>query len=94
MRISTVKLRNFRAFGESSTISLTEMPVIIGRNDAGKSSILYAISLFFDKHDLESTDFHMQGGADDPIQVEIGFGQLSDEAKSMLGGKNLVSSTG
>ena len=75
-------------------ISLTEMPIIIGRNDAGKSSLLYAISLFFDTYKLESSDFHLQGGADDPIQVEIGFGQLSDEAASALGGKRLVSSTG
>ncbi|MFT3736963.1 MAG: AAA family ATPase [Rhodocyclaceae bacterium] len=40
MRISSFRLQNFRSFVDTSTISLSSINVLIGANNAGKSSIL------------------------------------------------------
>lgn len=40
MRISSIQMQNFRSFVDSGVIELARINVVIGRNNAGKSSIL------------------------------------------------------
>lgn len=49
MKITTVKLNNFRCFKEETKISFEDLTVFVGRNDAGKSTILQALDLFFNE---------------------------------------------
>jgi predicted ATPase len=43
MRISRINLRNFRSFEKSGDINLSDINILIGENNSGKSSILRAI---------------------------------------------------
>lgn len=42
------RVRNYRAFADSGYLSLPALAALVGQNDAGKSSILQALGLFFD----------------------------------------------
>jgi putative ATP-dependent endonuclease of OLD family len=47
MRIAKVTLQGFRSFKERIEVSLGSFTTIVGKNDTGKSSILYALDAFF-----------------------------------------------
>lgn len=46
MELKTVKLRNFRGYKESINIEMDNLIAFIGKNDAGKSTILEALEIF------------------------------------------------
>ncbi len=50
MRIKAVRLENFRAYENETTIELTGLNVIVGKNDIGKSTVLEALDIFFSKN--------------------------------------------
>jgi predicted ATP-dependent endonuclease of OLD family len=56
MKLDKLKLRNFRGYSQETEIDISDLNVIIGKNDIGKSSILEALDIFFngkpDKNDL------------------------------------------
>lgn len=58
MRLVQLKITNFRCFKDQTTISFDDLTVIVGKNDAGKSSLFDALNIFFegkptpDKDDL------------------------------------------
>ncbi|MEO2051943.1 MAG: ATP-binding protein [Allomuricauda sp.] len=56
MVLSYLKLKNFRGFSQETSIKISDLNVLIGKNDIGKSSILEALDIFFngkpDKNDL------------------------------------------
>lgn len=56
MKLSKLKLRNFRGYLNETEIKIDDLNVLIGRNDIGKSTILEALDIFFngkpDKNDL------------------------------------------
>jgi len=56
MKLSSLKLKNYRSYSTETEITIADLNVIIGKNDVGKSSILEALDIFFnskpDKNDL------------------------------------------
>lgn len=66
MRLVRVKLHNFRSYGCEVEIAIDDLTVILGQNDAGKSSILDALEIFFNepKGQPEPDDFNVRGPAD------------------------------
>lgn len=74
MRLKSIKLSHFRGYRDATSISIDEaMTGIVGRNDFGKSTILEALSIFFevdgakaDKNDMNC--FSLKAGAE---QFEI-----------------------
>ena len=56
MKLNKLKLKNFRSYSQETEIDVSDLNVIIGKNDVGKSSILEALDIFFngkpDKNDL------------------------------------------
>ena len=46
MRLKSVKLKNFRCYRNEIEAHLNNLSVFIGKNDAGKSSILEALEIF------------------------------------------------
>ncbi|MCF8714283.1 ATP-binding protein [Joostella atrarenae] len=56
MKLNQLKLKNFRSYSRETNIDISDLNVIIGKNDVGKSSILEALDIFFngkpDKNDL------------------------------------------
>ncbi|ALJ06556.1 hypothetical protein APS56_16065 [Pseudalgibacter alginicilyticus] len=56
MKLNKLKLKNFRSYSQETEIDISDLNVIIGKNDVGKSTILEALDIFFngkpDKYDL------------------------------------------
>lgn len=47
MRLIGLKLRNFRGYKEETYISFNDLTTFVGKNDAGKSTIIEALEIFF-----------------------------------------------
>ena len=47
MKITSLKLTNFRSYKEETTIDFNDLTVLVGKNDIGKSTILEALDIFF-----------------------------------------------
>src|SRR5207244_5498698 len=94
MRVESCRLRNFRALKETPTVHLSQIPVIIGRNDTGKSSVIHALAVFFDERPLASSDFCTGADLQSSIEIEIGLTGLPHDVESQLRQKRLVNSTG
>lgn len=62
MKLQQIKIKNFRGYIDT-TINFSDLSVIIGRNDVGKSTILDALDIFFnDNVKPEATDVNVYGG--------------------------------
>ena len=61
MKISALSIKNFRGYRDDVTIKIDDLTVFIGKNDAGKSTILDMLDIFFndekkiDKDDVNKT---------------------------------------
>ncbi len=74
MKINYVFIDNYRGI-KSGSFKLTPMGCIIGENNAGKSSVLLAVKLFFSSQKLSSGEFY------DPnqnINIELHFDSITD----------------
>lgn len=78
MRLVEVKLENFRAYRQETIVALDPLTVIIGRNDAGKSSILDALDIFFNDALIEKDDCCVHSESTD-IQIACVFEDLPEE---------------
>lgn len=56
MRLVQVKIFNFRGYSEETSIDLDPLTILIGKNDAGKSTVLDALDAFFNDTQLEQGD--------------------------------------
>ena len=72
MYISKVALTNYRGVKDQRTINLEQLSSIVGKNDAGKTIILYALATFLDIKSFPITysDFN---DIDNPIIFEFDF---------------------
>ena len=95
MRISSVAIKNFRALKDVPLIKFSQTPVIIGKNDSGKSSILHAISFFFGKRSIARGDLSFGcSEQDEPVEVEVRFCDIEDATKKEFESKRLLSKSG
>jgi putative ATP-dependent endonuclease of OLD family len=79
MRIQSILARNYRPFAVLEEIQLGPLATIVGQNDAGKSSILQALKLFFQSRPrIEETDVHEGANPNDDVVVEVAFTSLPD----------------
>ena len=79
MRIHSIAIRNYRPFKVLEETTLSKQATLVGKNDAGKSSILQAIQLFFeDKPKIESEDVHDGADANDDVIIEIAFADFPE----------------
>ncbi|EIR4038414.1 AAA family ATPase, partial [Enterococcus faecalis] len=51
--MNCIKIKGFRSF-EDATINVAKKSLIIGANDVGKTNLIYALRLLFDKKISES----------------------------------------
>ena len=47
MKLNSIKIRNFRGYKDEVLIKMDKLTTIVGKNDAGKSTILEALEIFF-----------------------------------------------
>lgn len=75
MRLSYVSITNYRALRECE-LKLSPFVCIVGENNAGKSTILLALSLFFSGTKLSSSEFY---NPLKPIRIEVTFCDIKEE---------------
>jgi putative ATP-dependent endonuclease of OLD family len=76
VKISRVRIENYRVHRDT-TVDLKDLTAFIGRNGAGKSSILYAIGFFYEvAGTLTLDDIH--AGSDAEAAVTVTYSGLSD----------------
>ncbi len=56
MKLIEVKLTNFRGYANETSVLIDALTVLVGRNDAGKSSVLDALDIFFNDSTIERDD--------------------------------------
>lgn len=78
MRLVEIKLANFRSFESSTAIPLDPLTMLVGRNDAGKSTILEALDIFFNDVAIEKEDCNVRTGSTD-ISITCVFDDLPNE---------------
>lgn len=78
MKIIKVEIANFRAL-EKISVPLEQFSVLLGENDVGKTSFLYALEKFFAGKKLSSPKDWYQQRTDSPIRITITFDQLPDD---------------
>ena len=83
MRLKSVKLKNFRCYRSETEVNLNNLSVFIGKNDAGKSSILEALEIFFNnsvvKIEREDLNVDALAAGDNRIEITCVFTQLPTE---------------
>jgi putative ATP-dependent endonuclease of the OLD family len=72
MYISTLTITNYRGIKDQRTISLEQLSSIVGKNDAGKTIILFAIATFLDIKSFPIT-FSDFNNIDNSIVFEFDF---------------------
>ncbi|MDD2943901.1 MAG: ATP-binding protein [bacterium] len=80
MYIKSVILENFRAYKDRTVIPFTDLTAFIGKNDAGKSTILEALDIFFEGgvKKIESDDASKTGDAK-AVRIGVVFDRLPEE---------------
>lgn len=99
MKIERVILENFRSYKDRTEISFSDFTALIGKNEAGKSSVLDALEYFFEGSKPDRGDANKDGN---PRQVRIGvvFRKLPEEltldrgAQSTLAAEHLLNADG
>ena len=68
MKLFEIKLQNYRSDCEETSVPVDDLTVIVGKNDAGKSTVLEALDVFFNNANIEKEDACVHG---DPRNVRI-----------------------
>ena len=80
MKLKTLKIRNFRCYRNETVIAVNDLTAFIGKNDAGKSSILEALEIFFNNTiiKIEKEDLNVLANAagENRIEITCVFGDL------------------
>ncbi|MFA5699927.1 MAG: AAA family ATPase [Desulfuromonas sp.] len=82
MKISQVKITNFRGYKDEKAIDLNDLTVFVGKNDVGKSTVLEALDVFFNEGKgvikLDKEDINKQGlsEGDSAICIAVVFEEL------------------
>ncbi len=65
MKLTRLRLRNFRCFQEEISIDFEDITALIGRNDSGKSTLMDALDLFLNDIDPDKDDASKRGSPKD-----------------------------
>lgn len=92
MKISKLKIRNFRSFGETEKIiEMDNLSVLIGKNSVGKTAAMIALNKMFSSNPsdriLVRSDFHLPAGKkpdqvnhlDLSVEADFTFDELDEE---------------
>ncbi|MBT9154641.1 MAG: hypothetical protein DDT39_01320 [Firmicutes bacterium] len=99
MKLAAVILENFRGYNQSTRIEIDDLTAFIGKNDAGKSTILEALEIFFNDGKPERGDACVHG-AGTTIRIGCAFKSLpatillDAAARTTLAAENLLNEKG
>lgn len=80
MKLKSVKVKNFRGYKDTITVDFKELTAFIGKNDAGKSTILEALEIFFNNSLVvcEREDLNVNA-QDSEIEITCVFNDLPEK---------------
>ena len=80
MILEEVKIKNFRGYKTQTIIPISNLTAFIGKNDAGKSSVLDALEIFFNNTLIACEREDLNINADNnQIEITCIFGDFPDE---------------
>ena len=76
MKLEQIIIKNFRGYKTETRIQISDLTAIIGKNDAGKSTILEALGVFLEEGScaLKSDDVCRTGGHKPGEEIEVVIG--------------------
>lgn len=80
MKISHVEIANFRAL-ETVAVPLNQFSVLLGENDVGKTSFLYAIDKFFSGGKLKDTTDWFKENTSKDIRIVLTFQEVPNDGE-------------
>ena len=83
MLMKEVRVRNFRSILDE-TLPCESLTALVGRNGAGKSAFLSALEFFYSPSPRISTEDYYAQDVNQEIEIEVTFGDLTPEAKSLF----------
>lgn len=82
MKITTLKIKNFRGYFDETVINFDNLTAFVGKNDIGKSSVLEALDIFFNdgkgiiKLDKDDVNVNARINGENDISITICFSEL------------------
>lgn len=82
MKITTLKIKNFRGYFDETVINFDNLTAFVGKNDIGKSSVLEALDIFFNdgkgiiKLDKDDVNVNARTNGENDISITICFSEL------------------
>ncbi len=77
MYISYAEIENYRAL-EKVSVPLNQFSILIGENDVGKSSFLYALDAFFSNKKIADKNEYFKNNTDKDIIINLTFKEAPD----------------
>lgn len=101
MKIEKLKVKNFRGYTDETEILLSDLTALIGRNDAGKSTLLEALEIFFNNKvvSCEKEDLSIVSDSD-TIEISCIFSDFPENltvdsgSQTTLSQENLLNEEG
>lgn len=103
MKIENIRIQNFRAH-KDTLVSLGDLNMFVGKNDAGKSTILEALDIFFNDKDankkIDAGDRCMQAEEGEEITISVCFSEfptnivIDDTNKTTLEDEHILNKEG
>ena len=78
MKLSTLKVQNFRCYTSKLCVSFSDITALIGKNDSGKSSLMDALEIFLNEGSLDGDDAAKSGNAKELV-IACEFSDLPRE---------------
>lgn len=78
MKLKSMTVANFRCYKNPLTVTFDDLTTLIGRNDAGKSTLLDALDAFFNDKALDKNDA-AKGGVAKEVTITCVFKDLPNE---------------
>ncbi len=78
MRITGIRIENFGPFETLEEIKVGNLATFIGRNDVGKSNILKALDIFFDKSKMSILNVCLTSPDNTDIIIEVTFDEVPE----------------
>lgn len=78
MKIHSITVKNYRPFKILEEVKFGQLATLVGKNDAGKSSILRAIQLFFEENEIDQEDVNDSTTSNGKVIVEVAFSSVPE----------------
>lgn len=78
MKLTSLRIRNYRCYKDEIKIDFEDITALIGKNDAGKSSIMDALDIFLNESNPDKHDACKSGDAKD-LAIICEFSELPEE---------------